>query len=85
MNLTEHFCEEYLTKIFYFCLKKTGNEADAGDLSGIISLEILNSLSRGTKVNNFNAWVWSIARNCYAKWAIEKFYSYDSDLIKIYL
>ncbi len=83
MNLTEYFCEEYLTKIFYYCLKKTKNESDADDLAGNIGLEVISALKGGTKVENFNAWVWTIARNCYAKWAKKKYYSFDSDTISI--
>lgn len=32
----EEYCENYLEKIFYFCLRKTGNESEAEDLAGDI-------------------------------------------------
>ena len=78
MTLTERFCSEYLEKIFYFSLKKTGNEYCADELASNISFEILKSLERGVKVENFTPWVWAVARNCYAKWAAQ-YYCRDSE------
>lgn len=90
MTLTERFCSEYLEKIFYFCLKKTGNEHCADELASNISFEILKSLERGIKVENFTPWVWAVARNCYGKWATQYYYKdneymVDSDEILEYL
>ena len=55
MTLSEIYCAEYLERIFYFALKKTGNEDDAGDLAGDISYEILRSLHRGIVPEHFSA------------------------------
>ena len=68
-KLIADFAENYMEKIFYFCLKKTGSVADAEDLTQDIAFSILLSLDRGTVPVNFPAWVWRIARNRYARWA----------------
>lgn len=66
------FTENYLGKIFYFCLKKTGNRNNAEDLAQEIALHILVALNKGIIPEHFSAWVWKIARNRYAVWADEK-------------
>lgn len=65
----ETYCEQFLEKVFYFSLRKTGNEHDAEELAGEISLEVLASLKRGAKPQFFQAWIWQIARNRWARWA----------------
>ena len=69
MTREEYFCKEFVEKIYYFCLKKTGNVQEAEDLSSEIAVEILTALGKGTIPAHFEAWVWTIARNRYAKWA----------------
>ena len=71
-NVTNLLKKEYLQAIFYFMLKKTSNHYEAEDLSQEVIFEILNSLDHGTVPNDFNAWVWQIARNRYARWAERK-------------
>ncbi len=66
------FTENYMSKLFYFCLKKTGNSFDAEDLVSDISLNIVTTLQKGTVPSNFPAWVWQIARNRYSVWADRK-------------
>ncbi|MBQ0124869.1 MAG: sigma-70 family RNA polymerase sigma factor [Clostridiales bacterium] len=73
MNYENELCE-YFGKIFYFSLKKAGNEQDASDLASDICYEIVASLHRGKKPENFDAWLWAVARNRYAKWAKKKYY-----------
>ncbi|MBQ9765120.1 MAG: sigma-70 family RNA polymerase sigma factor, partial [Lachnospiraceae bacterium] len=72
-NMTEkliaEFTEGYMEKIFYFCLKKTGNSEEAEDLTQDIALNILTALGKGTIPTSFAAWVWQIARNRYSVWA----------------
>ena len=63
------YAEQFLEKVFYFSLRKTGNEHDAEELAGEISCEVLASLRRGAKPASFQAWVWRIARNRWARWA----------------
>ena len=68
----QDYAENYMEKVFYFCLKKTGNSHEAEDLTSDISLSILSALRRGTKVEHFSAWVWQIAHNRYRIWAEKK-------------
>ena len=71
-KLILHFTENYMEKIFYFCLKKTGNVIEAEDLSQDIALNVIDSLTRGNIPESFSAWVWQIARNRYSVWANNK-------------
>lgn len=66
------YCEQFLEKIFYFSLRKTGNEHDAEELASEISTEVLSSLKRGAQPQSFQAWVWRIARNRWARWVRER-------------
>ena len=70
--LIKTFAEDYLAKIYYYCLKKTSNETEAEDLSSDITLNILTALGKGTIPANFSAWVWKIAHNRYAAWSTRK-------------
>lgn len=72
MTREEYFCENFVDKIYYFYLKKTDNADEARDLAGEASLEVLKALSKGVSPEHFCAWVWTIVRNCYAKWANKK-------------
>jgi RNA polymerase sigma factor, sigma-70 family len=75
-NITLLLKKEYLQAIFYFMLKKTSNHYEAEDLSQEVIYEVLNSLNHGTVPNDFNAWVWQIARNRYARWSERKTRNY---------
>ena len=66
------YAENYMGKIFYFALKKTGNHHEAEELTSDISLNILSALHNGTIPQNFPAWIWQIARNRYCFWAGQK-------------
>ena len=70
--LITEFAESYMEKLFYFCLKKTGNQTEAEDLSQDIALNVITALRRGTIPTSFSGWVWKIARNRYAVWADNK-------------
>ncbi|MBR6051010.1 MAG: sigma-70 family RNA polymerase sigma factor [Clostridia bacterium] len=74
MTDAERFAKEYLGKVFYFCLKKTGSDDDAEELSSDIACEVISSLSRGASPENFDAWVWTVARRRWAKFAARKYY-----------
>lgn len=65
----KEYVENYLGKIFYFCLRKTGDEHTAEDLASDIGLSVLCELHRGVDPENFAAWVWQIARNRFCRWA----------------
>ena len=71
-QLINEFAENYMEKLFYFCLKKTGNHIDAEELTHDIALQIVKALNKGTIPTSFSAWVWQIARNRYAVWANKK-------------
>ncbi|MBE6540504.1 MAG: sigma-70 family RNA polymerase sigma factor [Ruminococcaceae bacterium] len=60
---------EYMSRIYYFCLKKTGNSIEAENLTSDILVNVLSSLNRGNIPVNFRGWVWQIARNRYCLWA----------------
>ncbi|MBE6609580.1 MAG: sigma-70 family RNA polymerase sigma factor [Ruminococcaceae bacterium] len=70
--LVGEFSENYVEKLFYFCLKKTGSHIEAEDLTQDIALQIITALNKGTIPTSFSAWVWQIARNRYSLWAKEK-------------
>ena len=71
-RLTAEFAENYMEKLFYFCLKKTGSHTEAEDLTQDIALQIITALNKGRIPTSFSAWVWQIARNRYSVWATEK-------------
>ena len=68
-RLLTEFAESYMEKLFYFCLKKTGNHIEAEDLTQDIALQIITALNRGRFPTSFSAWIWQIARNRYCVWA----------------
>lgn len=71
-ELITEFTEHYMEKLFYFCLKRTGNSDEAENLTQDIALNIISALSKDTIPVSFSAWVWQIARNCYSAWANKK-------------
>ncbi len=71
-RIIKEFTENYMEKLFYFCLKKTGDHYEAEDLTQDIALQIITSLHGGTIPTNFSGWVWQIARNRYSVWAARK-------------
>ncbi len=71
-TLIHDLAEDHAEKIFYYCLKKTGNAHEAEDLTSDILLNIIAGLEKGTVPENFPAWIWRIARNRYSIWAEKK-------------
>lgn len=71
-HLIKEFTENYMEKLFYFCLKKAGSYTEAEDLTQDIALNILTALNKGTIPASFSAWIWQIARNRYSVWATKK-------------
>ena len=71
-RLISEVAENYMEKLFYFCLKKTGSNIEAEDLTQDIALQIITALNKGTIPTSFSAWIWQIARNRYSVWAKEK-------------
>ncbi|MBR6917971.1 MAG: RNA polymerase sigma factor [Clostridia bacterium] len=68
LNMRNVYVSEYLEKLFYFCLKKTGDVHEAEDLASDISLCVLSGIET-REIDNFPAWVWQTAKNRYARWA----------------
>ncbi|MCL2774865.1 MAG: sigma-70 family RNA polymerase sigma factor [Oscillospiraceae bacterium] len=67
------FAEQYYEKIFYFSLKKTGNQTEAEDLTSDIVLDIITALKKGLIPEYFSAYVWKSARSRFCKWAEKKY------------
>jgi len=72
LRMIAEFTDNYFEKIFYFCLRRTSDSAEAEDLAQDIALHIISALNRGTVPGHFAGWVWQIARNRYAAWAENK-------------
>ncbi|MBE6643347.1 MAG: sigma-70 family RNA polymerase sigma factor [Ruminococcaceae bacterium] len=77
-DLIKEFTENYVEKLFYFSLKKTGNNAEAEDLTQDIALQIIIAFNKGTIPINLSAYIWQIARNRYSVWAKEKHKKYKA-------
>ena len=52
-RMIQEFAESYMEKLFYFCLKKTGNQVEAEDLTQEIALQIIGSLNSSFIGNSF--------------------------------
>ena len=88
MTYAECYASEYLGKIFYYCLRKTGNENEAEELSSDITVAVMQELAKGVIPESFSAWVWKIAKNRYAGWADKKHKKnmlFDSEDIEEYI
>ena len=57
-QLIAEFTESYMEKLFYFCLKKTGEVREAEDLTQDIALNVITALHTGTVPTDLGAWVW---------------------------
>ena len=66
------YAEQYMGKIFYFALKKTGDYHEAEELTSDISLHILKGLHIGILPQCFSAWIWQIAKNRYCFWVKQR-------------
>ena len=71
-KLLAEFTEEYMEKIFYFCLKRTDSNFEAEDLTQDIAINVFCEINKGTVPVCFSAWVWQIVRNRYSVWAKKK-------------
>ncbi len=71
-NLLNTLAHDYTDRLFYFCLRKTGNSFEAENLTSDILLNVITSLQNGSEPQNFEAWFWQIARNRYCRWAKQK-------------
>ena len=71
-ELINEYINNYMGKIFYYCLKKTSDKNEAEELTQDITLNVISSLNKGNTPKKFSAWVWQITRNIYSKWAKDK-------------
>lgn len=56
MELMSEYIENgYPEKLFYYCLRKTGDVREAEDLASDISLCVIQELSRGVVPQSFSA------------------------------
>ena len=62
------FAAEYPAKLYYFCLRKTGDPAEAEELAADIALCVVDGLRRGAEITHFPAWVWQTAHNRWTAW-----------------
>lgn len=58
--MSEYIENGYPEKLFYYCLRKTGDVREAEDLASDISLSVIQELSRGVVPQSFSAWVWKM-------------------------
>lgn len=56
----------YIEPIFHFCRKRLNNRYDAEDLASDIVYHVLEGMKK-YQIESFDAWVWRIAHNRYAK------------------
>lgn len=59
-SLITEFVESYMQKLFYFCLKKTGSNEEAEELTQDIAVNVLTALNNGMIPTSFSAWVWQM-------------------------
>ena len=52
-RLAEEYAREYMGKIFYYCLRKTGDSHEAEDLASDITFQILTTLHEGVEILSF--------------------------------
>lgn len=62
----------YLVAFLSFALKRINNFNEAEELAQEIAYQCLLSINRCSTINNFEAFVWSIAHNTFKKWCIRK-------------
>ena len=57
---------DFLDKVYHFAYHRCDSAADADDLCSDILLAVLSSIRRQETIDNFYAYVWTIARRVYA-------------------
>ena len=54
---------DYVSKVFFYCVKRCNNRIDAEDLSQTILLEIIQAIDKGAHIDNFDYYVWGVCKN----------------------
>ena len=57
------FYKKNVNKVFRYLFARTGNQADAEDLTAKVFLALLASLDNMSEISNLQAWMFTIARN----------------------
>lgn len=57
--------ENYVDKVFFYCIKRCNNRMDAEDLSQTILLECINQINKGTVIDNMDYYIWGVCKNLY--------------------
>lgn len=63
---------QYTDKLFFYCLKKTGNRYDAEEITSITILEVLTSISNNKIINDLEKYLFIIANNQYNRYIKNK-------------
>lgn len=69
--MDDHKIIPYIEPVFRFCCKRLNNRYDAEDLASEIICHILDGMKKH-KIESFDAWVWRIAHNRYARFIDER-------------
>lgn len=85
METIKRFEEEYLPKILGFCYQKVNTKEDAEDLSSEIALEVLKTIYSGKKIENLNAFVWSVSNHTFFKWLRAKKHGITAYLDELFM
>ena len=56
---------DYVSKVFFYCIKRCNNRMDAEDLSQTILLEIIQNIDKGAHIDNLDYYVWGVCKNQY--------------------
>lgn len=64
----ETFARTMLEPLFYFAMSRTRDENEASALVSDIAEAVLTALAQGRKPEDPQAWVWTIAKNRYARY-----------------
>ncbi len=75
---------KYVEPIYHFCLRRIANRVEAEDLASEIILHILDGVNH-FQITFFEAWVWRIAHNRYARYSRFKRKSKITLPIKIWM
>jgi RNA polymerase sigma factor, sigma-70 family len=71
-SLISIFAEQFIGKLFYYCLKKTGRKEEAEELTSDIAVCVISALRGGIEPIYFSAWIWRIAHNRWTAWVDRK-------------
>lgn len=63
---------QYIDKLFFYCLKKTGNRYDAEELSSQIVLEVLLAIKKNIQIEKMEAYIFTVANNQYNRYMKNK-------------